>query len=170
MESNHPFIDLTDTVGRLKGLHPLIESLDYLPERFARKVLADGECWLWIAAKDPCGYGQFFWNGRPHKAHRVAYELVVGGIPAGLELDHLCRVRHCVRPSHMEAVTHRVNLLRGDTFQAKHAAKTHCHRGHAFDEANTHWMSNGARRCRHCNRIRANAANAARRYVNRTER
>ena len=150
MKNNHPLIDLTDIVKRIESIRPLFESLDYLPERLAQKVEVDGECWLWIAAKDPCGYGQFFWNGRPHKAHRVAYELTVGVIPAGLELDHLCRIRHCVRPSHLDPVSHRVNVKRG----IHGVMTTHCPAGHPYDEANTHIQVHGGRRCRACERAR----------------
>lgn len=153
---------LTDTVRIFKGLHPLIESPEYFPERFLEKVEFDGECWLWRAAKDPCGYGQFYWNGRPHKAHRVAYALTFGAIPKGKELDHLCRVRHCVRPSHLDPVSHRENVKRG----IRGAITTHCPQGHPYDEANTAIQTNGARRCRACSRAkslaRAHAARALR--------
>jgi len=85
----------------------------------------------------------------------VAYELECGPIPDGLVLDHLCRVRACVRPGHLEAVTQRVNLLRGRTIQAANAAKTHCLRGHRFDSENTYVTSLGQRRCITCKRMRS---------------
>ena len=71
-----------------------------------------GPCWLWMAGRDTCGYGKFHLNGREPKAHRVAYEAMVGLIPDGLTLDHLCRVRHCVRYSHLEPVTLLENWMR----------------------------------------------------------
>lgn len=121
-------------------------------ERFWAKVVRDPEtdCWLWTASTDN-GYGRFWVAGRLVLAHRFAYELLVGPIPEGLELDHLCRVRHCVNPAHMEPVTQRVNILRGVGFSAKNAAKTHCKRGHALDEANTYRRGDGKRHCRACN-------------------
>src|SRR3990167_2082971 len=96
-----------------------------------------GPCWLWTASKNPHGYGQFVMeyevDGAPRKqargAHRVAYEMAHGPIPKGMQLDHLCHVRACVNDAHLEVVTQQTNLLRGDTFQAKNAAKTHCPKG-----------------------------------------
>lgn len=73
-----------------------------------------GECWVWTAGRSKAGYGTFNRGGRIYDlAHRVAYELLVGPIIEGLCLDHLCRVRHCVRPSHVEQVTWNENLRRG---------------------------------------------------------
>jgi hypothetical protein len=117
-------------------------------EKFA--VNADG-CWLWAGAHDPEGYGHF-WNGqRAVVAHRWAYESFVGPVPSDLELDHLCRVRDCVNPDHLEAVSHRENSLRGVGQSAIHAGKTHCDNGHPFDQANT-YVWDGRRFCRACNR------------------
>ncbi len=88
------------------------------------------------------------------RAHRFAYELLVGPIPDGLVIDHLCRVRHCVNPAHMEPVTRWENTLRGGSFSAVAARQTHCVNGHPFDEENTHVDRRGFRRCRACNRER----------------
>ncbi len=82
-------------------------------ERFWAKVDRSGECWLWTGNVYRDGYGQFYVERRQVRAHRWAYESEVGPIPEGLVLDHLCRVRLCVRPSHLEPVTNRENLLRG---------------------------------------------------------
>lgn len=163
-------IDVADIVQTNNSLKRVIRftSVSALPHRLASKV-EDAGCWYWNGSTDPCGYGQVWWEGRPRKAHRVVYELAVGAIPHGAELDHLCRVRNCVNPEHLEPVTHRENLLRGDTFQRANASKTHCKRGHAFDDANTHILRTGSRKCRACDRIRANARNAelrARRAAN----
>lgn len=100
-------------------------------DRFVAKVDnfdVDG-CWLWVGAIDKnTGYGRFHAGDgrRTVNAHRFAYETFVGPIPPGLDLDHLCRVRACVRPSHLEPVTRRENLLRGETLAAAHAANRDC--------------------------------------------
>lgn len=112
-------------------------------------------CWLWQAATSRDGYGFFTIRTRLQGvAHRWAYETFVGPIPPGLHLDHLCRVRNCVNPEHLEPVTSRENSLRGDTFQARNVAKTHCPKGHGYTEENTYRDKRGARFCRECRRIR----------------
>lgn len=119
------------------------------PPRFWENVDKSGECWVWTAALDQDGYGTCR-RGGTKRAHRVAYEELVGPIPDGLVVDHLCRNRACVNPLHLEPVTNRVNLLRGDTAAARNAAKTHCPQGHEYTDANTQRKSNGARICRTC--------------------
>lgn len=102
-------------------------------DRFWAKVQQTESCWLWTAARDHRGYGEFRVElppARPAKAHRFAYETLVGPIPDGLELDHLCRNRACVNPDHLEPVTGRVNTLRGESPTAQNARKTHCVHGH----------------------------------------
>jgi hypothetical protein len=118
-------------------------------------------CWLWTACTNAFGYGTLWVNVRPMLAHRVAYELFVGPIPEGLNLDHLCRVRRCVNPAHLEPVTQRENVMRGISVTAKNAAVTHCHQGHPFDDANT-YRNNGKRQCRICQRRREKASRAKR--------
>jgi hypothetical protein len=89
-----------------------------LEERFYAKVQKTDSCWVWIGARHSQGYGQLFTantvngNPRPEKAHRVAYELLIGPIPDGLQIDHLCRNKVCVNPAHLEAVTQKENLAR----------------------------------------------------------
>ncbi len=123
------------------------------PDRFWSKVNKTESCWLWTASINPEGYGKFWVAGKGRlRAHRVAYELVVGPIPEGLQIDHLCRVRHCVNPSHLEPVTHRENLLRGIGIPAVNAKKTHCLRGHPFSGDNLYIEPKGGRRCRECRR------------------
>lgn len=117
---------------------------------FTKFVIADNGCWLWTASCGRGGYGRFNYEGRAQSAHRCAYELLVGPIPDGLEIDHLCRVRNCVNPDHMEPVTHRVNVLRGMGSSAKRARQTHCKNGHPFDEKNTYMRPDGRRACRAC--------------------
>lgn len=121
--------------------------------RFFDKILVGDDCWEWTSTTNWNGYGRFRLNGRAAYAHRVAYEMFVGPIPIGLQLDHLCRNRGCVRPDHLEPVTSRENSLRGETIAARNANVTHCPRGHAYDEDNTSIRS-GRRFCRTCDRVR----------------
>ena len=114
-------------------------------ERFWSKVEKTDTCWLWTASLQSTGYGQISVDRRPRLAHRVAYEMLVGPIPAGLELDHLCRNRACVNPDHLEPVTHKVNMLR-----SPHVGVTHCKKGHEFTSASTYTRPNGLRLCRIC--------------------
>lgn len=116
-----------------------------------------GCCHEWDAARNEKGYGTF-WLHRTVKAYRYAYEIALGPIPAGLDVDHRCRNRACVRPSHLRAVTHRVNLLASTNHAALRAAQTHCKRGHIFDAINTIRAKNGTRKCRTCKRAADRAA------------
>lgn len=121
-----------------------------VPERFWSKVDygADDECWLWTGAIGN-GYGRFTIGRKEVRAHRWAYEALVGPVPPSLDIDHLCRVRACVNPAHLEPVSRRENLLRGDTITARNAARTHCPQGHPYDESNTK-RRRGGRECRRC--------------------
>ena len=114
-------------------------------------------CWLWTGALNPDGYGKFKVRGKRIGAHRWAHERFRWPIPPGLEIDHLCRQRSCVNPDHLEVVTGRENTLRGNAPAAQLARRTHCMRGHPFDEANTYRTRKGERRCRICNRERLRA-------------
>jgi hypothetical protein len=130
-------------------------------ERFWPKVNKTESCWLWLAAVTD-GYGMFWLDRRYQKAHRVAYEMLVGPIPEGLQLDHLCRVRNCVNPAHLEPVTALVNQQRGvGTFADTHGKKTHCVHGHEFTADNTYWFTNSrgfrGRMCKACCRDRDRA-------------
>jgi hypothetical protein len=121
-------------------------------------------CWGWTASLKGGGYGQWFSQGKPCYAHRAVYELLVGPIPDGMTLDHLCRIRHCVNPDHLEPVTRGENVRRGitgDVNSARLLATTHCKYGHEWDAENTHWgpskvtRSGLTRVCRACKRSRA---------------
>ena len=114
-------------------------------------------CWIWTASTT-AGYGRIDVNRKFLYAHRVAYERFVGPIPAGLQLDHLCRVRRCVNPSHLEPVTSRENTLRGNGVAARASAATHCPHGHPYDEANTYRDPRGWLRCRTCKRMERRVA------------
>lgn len=117
--------------------------------RFWAKVSVTDDCWLWIGAISSTGYGNFWLSGRYISAHRASYEYAVGPIPDGLHIDHLCRVRQCVNPSHLEPVTQRENTLRGETLPAANARKTHCLRDHPFTPENT-YVSSAGRSCLTC--------------------
>lgn len=126
---------------------------DSLPERFWDRVTAaESGCWIWNGGQDGKGYGFFQYAGHHRRAHRVAYELLVGTIPDGLVLDHLCRVRNCVNPAHLEPVTSRENTLRGETLPALNLAKTHCVAGHEYATDTTYVNPEGHRICRICRR------------------
>lgn len=112
------------------------------------------DCWEWQAARNAGGYGTFGMGGRNWLAHRAAYELFVGPIPAGLTLDHLCRFRACVNPAHLEPVTGRENTLRGNTRAAEQLARMHCPQGHPYDKGNTYTDRARRRHCRSCQRAR----------------
>jgi hypothetical protein len=86
--------------------------MDSLPARMVRKIDASGECWTWVGAVTSRGYGSFGYEGRIWSTHRLAYELLVGAIPAGLTIDHLCRNKLCCNPAHLEPVTLAENLRR----------------------------------------------------------
>ena len=124
-------------------------------ERFLTKFDPDPMgCWIWKDSKSRAGYAQFFTQGRRPVAHRVSYELFVGPIPEGLDLDHLCRNTSCVRPTHLEPVTRRENLVRGTGFIAVNAQKSHCLNGHEFSPENTEIVRGSERRCITCRRNR----------------
>lgn len=140
-----------------------MDVLKSLPPNFVAKLEFSGECWLWRGGTSGDGYGRFKYERRMVSAHRLAYELVVGTIPKGKELDHLCRNRACCNPVHLDPVTCRTNLLRGETAAAANVRKTHCPAGHPYDAENTYLRADrpGTRDCKKCRN------NAAREYQRR---
>lgn len=136
-------------------------------ERLWQRVDRSGECWIWTGVKTPLGYGRMYYDGRLQYVHRISYVWAKGAIPDGTEIDHLCRTRACVRPDHLEAVSHRLNTLRGNGFCALAArgerpagsgtprghAET-CRRGHPRIPENVHVDQCGQWKCRVCERER----------------
>lgn len=115
-----------------------------------KRVDQSGDCWLFLGMKDRGGYGKVRIGGRSGRTvgvHRWVYEQLVGPVPEGLHLDHLCRVRHCVNPAHLESVTPHENWRRGRAPSRINAEKTTCGAGHPLD------IENGGRRCSICRRV-----------------
>jgi len=128
-------------------------------------------CFLWTGTMSPKGYGRVWFGGRMGAAHRVAYELVIGAIPSGLQLDHLCRVRCCVNPAHLEPVTNQENIRRGMS-GCHQRNRTHCPAGHEYAGANLHVRRRGRwviRICRACRREENRVQKAKRRGEKRAE-
>ena len=129
-----------------------------IEQRLMEKVSPEPNsgCWLWMGALHNDGYGVIRIgtrsSGAIKKAHRVSYETFIGTIPNGLEIDHLCRVRCCINPHHLEPVTPEVNRLRGFGVSRLNEMKTHCVRGHEFTEANTLHFIHRGKECRRCKR------------------
>jgi hypothetical protein len=124
-----------------------------LCDRFWSKVDKTDTCWLWTACCRPDGYGQFWQDGRMQRAHRLAFRDLLGAIPRRFVLDHLCRVRNCVNPDHLEIVTRGENIQRGGN-----AIKTQCPQGHPYASGNTYLRPlTGHRSCKQCNRDRYHA-------------
>ncbi len=107
-------------------------------------------CWGWTGRLNHDGYAMFDVGRKPKRAVRVMYELLVGPIEPGLTLDHLCRNRACVRPLHVEQVTNKVNVLRGEGSTAVRARATHCRKGHPLSGDNVRIDKRGYRSCRRC--------------------
>lgn len=129
-------------------------SSERLLQRFLAKVEFTEACWLWHGAS-ASGYGRAWDGQRVRPAHGLLYEWTRGVVPRNLELDHICRNPLCVRPDHLEAVSHRENVHRGNGWAGKHARQTHCLRGHALVDSNIYRGKTGGRRCKTC----ADAAN-----------
>lgn len=131
-------------------------TLDALPPHVAKRVTVDEDgCWRWTGETTTDGYGRLYAGDGPRPmAHRFVYEALIGPIPSGLELDHLCRVRNCVNPLHLEPVTQRENTLRSLAPAAFNAVKTACKWGHPFTPENTYVYpkpsGRSRRKCKTC--------------------
>lgn len=176
----HAHYERKRLTGDVGADRPLLRRRDSLG-RFWAKVNKDGPipaadtlaaglgpCWLWTASQHGKGYGSVFHHGRLLSAHRASFEIHGGVLILGMELDHLCKVRLCVNPDHLEQVTHAENVRRGDTglFQR---SKTHCPQQHPYDEENTYFFTTPrgyvGRSCRACKREKIRARRAARKVA-----
>jgi hypothetical protein len=116
-----------------------------LPDRFWAKVQPDPSgCWIWTGALNSRGYGSWGTNGIARSTHRVTYEAFVGPVPTGLTIDHLCEVKACCNPVHLEVVT------RAENSRRHYRRQTHCKYGHPLSGSNLKVRSNGQRRCIEC--------------------
>lgn len=128
-------------------------------ERFMEKFKVNKKtgCWIWTGSHGGLGYAVLFLykiKGTNKSvriyAHRFSYMIFVGDIPPDKEIDHICRVRDCVNPAHLRLVSHRENMLLGETIAAINASKTHCAKGHPYDKKNTRITKDGSRMCKTC--------------------
>lgn len=139
-----------------------------LPDRIWNRITVNSEtgCWESTLSLNAQGYTQVRWKGRTMRLHRLIYTHLVGPVPLDIHLDHLCRNRACCNPRHIEPVSGRENVMRGDGFASVNANKTHCPRDHEYDARNTYHDSTGARRCRQCARLTQNERRRQRRNTN----
>ena len=130
-------------------------------ERLRAQSVRDGACLRWTGTHTPKGYGHISIEGKTRQVHRVVYELTVGPIPKGLEIDHLCHVRDCIEIAHLEPVTHAENIRRRRPGSRRPPPPDRCPRGHLFTPENTLWTRRCAgpdpdrkyRKCRSCKRV-----------------
>lgn len=136
----------------LSEMHKSILADPAIQERFWAKVArgCEEECWDWKAAVTKGGYGTVWIGGSVMRAPRISYYLAYGTIDENKAIDHLCRNRRCVNPAHLELVSHRENVLRGNSPLALKARQTHCKRGHRLIGSNIYRPPTGAGNSRRC--------------------
>lgn len=132
---------LAELIGTMKTIEQALEKCD---------IIWPTGCWQWRQYLNPDGYGQAWVNGVRGLVHRFVYQHLRGEIPDGMVIDHLCRNRACVNPDHMEVVTQRTNVIRGNGSAGIKARQTHCKNGHPLNGENLYYYK--GRRCRTCHR------------------
>ena len=126
---------------------------EVLQKLYDNTVCDEHGCWLWQGGRTTGGFGEASIGGETFYVHRLGFSLTKHALTKGKELDHLCKVRHCWNPAHLEEVLHRTNCLRGGSFSAANAQMTHCKRGHIFSEGNTYRPEEHHRVCKECKRL-----------------
>jgi hypothetical protein len=129
------------------GLHRYVS----LEDRIMARVDFSTDCWLWTGTTNGTGYAKVYANGRLRVVHELIWELANGPKPAGMDLDHLCEVKHCINPDHLEPVTRQENLRRASKGNFR---KTHCPKGHEYTTDNILPNKRGKRNCKTCHRLR----------------
>lgn len=122
---------------------------------WSKVVLGNNGCLEWIGAHSSTGYGSIGRKGKVYRAHRFSYQMLVGDIPDGKVLDHICRNKNCVAPDHLEIVTQLINTHRGTPFAARNAKVKNCPKGHSYSKENTTINKKGSRVCIECKRSRS---------------
>lgn len=127
-----------------------------LLHKLLNRLTSVNDCWTYPPNEKITGYSRVMHNRKRQMTHRAVYELLVGTVPKYLELDHLCRNRACINPDHLEPVTKKENVLRGEGYMAKNARKTHCKNGHEFTAENTYIPPKRSNRrdCKACRNTR----------------
>ncbi len=144
-----------------------------IKERLLDLIDKDRDCWVWTGSTNHAGYGRLTTGSRTdntrrtRSAHRVSYEVFKGEIPDGLTIDHLCRNRKCINPEHLEAVTIKENIHRGNPLWKQESARTHCPKGHEYTEDNIYrYATKHGGFCRNCKTCMK--ARTKRRYAERS--
>jgi HNH endonuclease len=134
-----------------------------LEQRIAERIRVEDDCWIWTRGTTREGYALLSVRNRTYVVHRLMYEILIGPIPEGLTLDHMCERPSCVNPFHCELSTMRENILRGNGPPAVNARKTHCKNEHPLSGENLYLHPDGRRECRICRRASFTRANRRRR-------